>query len=114
MKQKENHVFQQYIKAMLEKQGKTNFSNTVKKLSHDQLTRTMNKTYPWQTLLWIFVSRLVNVLGGHLVLDDTVFNKPYSKVDQSLRRFVRYVWSNKDQKVVVGINVVFLSSGYYL
>lgn len=108
MTKKENHVYTQYIKALLEKQGKTNFSNTLKKLSHDQLTRTMNNEYPWQTLLWNFITALVSIAGGYLVLDDTVILKSYSTVDESLRRFVRYVWSNKDQKVVRGINVVFV------
>jgi hypothetical protein len=72
--------------------------------SHDRLTRRLHGPWSGHTLLELALRTLFTVAGGYLILDDTVIVKPYA----SLLREAAWVWSTKDQKVVLGISLVLL------
>lgn len=98
-----NHIIN-YIKTVLKSQGKINFSNIVNSISHDSLTRTLSKNIQWQKLFWQFLSPFLKYMKAYLIIDDTILEKPYSK----LSTIVRYLFSNKDKKTIRGINIVVL------
>lgn len=93
-----------YLKAILENQGKINFSYTGKSLSHDGLTRALKESYPWQKLQWDFTKSFLKGFPFYLVLDDTILEKPYSR----LREWIRYVFSHKDNRCIRGVQIVVL------
>jgi putative transposase len=72
--------------------------------SHDRLTRMLQGTWSGHTLLDLALRALFTVVGGYLIVDDTVVEKPYA------RRFgeAAWVWSSKQSKVVFGVPVVLL------
>lgn len=74
--------------------------------SHDTLSRTLKDTkLEWQTLLRAFISRAFgNLSGGHLIIDDVVLNKRYAKCIENLS----WVYSSKEQRSVLGLNLVIL------
>src|SRR5919109_1324270 len=49
------------------------------KASHDRLTRMLNGDWSGQTLLDWALRLLFLVVGGYLMVDDTVVEKPYAK-----------------------------------
>lgn len=74
-------------------------------VSHDHLTRTIQKRFPWQQIMLVVVQRLFGVLhGGYLLIDDTVIPKPYAKKMDG----ASYVHSSVLNKTVYGYNVVLL------
>lgn len=74
-------------------------------VSHDQMTRFLVKRRLWMRwMLWI-VQKLFGILmGGYLILDDTVIAKPYAR---SLKG-ASFVHSSVLDRVVYGYDVVFL------
>lgn len=73
--------------------------------SHDQLTRTLQKRFPWQQLLVLVVQRLFGVLTkGCLIIDDTVIAKPYAKQLQG----AAFAYSSSLKTIVYGYHVVLL------
>jgi len=46
--------------------------------SHDRLTRMLNGGWSGQTLLGWALRLLFRVVGGYLMVDDTVVEKPYA------------------------------------
>jgi hypothetical protein len=102
------HVNKQYIAEILNNQGKINFSNFTQKCSSSQLTRFMTKTYNWQKLLFMFIHSLINLLGAFIIIDDTIIEKPYSKAKREKGEIVRYVYSHKHHKVIIGIQLVLM------
>src|ERR671938_990821 len=72
--------------------------------SHDQLTRMLQGTWSGHTLLNLALRLLFTVVGGYLILDDTVIEKPYAR----LLGEAAWVWSSKQRKVVFGVSVVLL------
>jgi hypothetical protein len=54
--------------------------------------------------LFVEVKELIVLHGGTLSVDDTVLDKPYSK----LIPFVKHFWSGKHHRVVVGANLITL------
>jgi len=72
--------------------------------SHDRVTRMLNGTWSGQTLLDLALRALFAVVGGYLILDDTVVEKPYAR----LLGEAAWVWSNKQNKVVFGVALVLL------
>lgn len=72
--------------------------------SHDRLTRMLKGDWSGQTLFEWALKLLFTVVGGHLKLDDTVMEKPYSKKFYE----AAYMYSNKEQKIVFGISLVLL------
>lgn len=102
------HAITKYITSILENQGKRNFSTMTQSLSHDQLTRAMGKDFPIQTLIWRFLQPFLQALGAYFILDDTIVEKPYSRIDYETTPFIRWVFSHKDNKPVKGIQVVCL------
>jgi len=72
---------------------------------HDQIARFLVKRRLWQRwMLWI-VQKLFGVLmGGYLILDDTVIAKPYAKNLEG----ASFVHSSVLDRVVYGYNVVLL------
>src|SRR5918999_5045791 len=74
------------------------------KASHDCLTRMLNGSWSGQTLLDVALRVLFQVVGGYLIVDDTVVEKPYAQ----LLNEAGWVWSSKRNKVVYGVSVVLL------
>jgi putative transposase len=72
--------------------------------SHDRLTRMLHGHWSGHTLLDLALRALFAVVGGHLILDDTVVEKPYAR----LLGEAAWVWSSKHSKVVFGVSLVVL------
>jgi hypothetical protein len=72
--------------------------------SHDRLTRMLKGQWSGQTLLELALRALFPVVGGHLIIDDTIVVKPYA----ALLDEASWVWSTKHNRVVFGISVVLL------
>jgi hypothetical protein len=72
--------------------------------SHDCLTRMLNGNWSGQTLLDLALRVLFQVVGGYLIVDDTVVEKPYARWLEE----AGWVWSSKRNKVVYGVSVVLL------
>lgn len=108
MKNKETHALLQYTKVILESQEKPNLVNNPTALSGKQLIKVLSTKFPWQTLLWNFLCHLLHCLDTYLILDDTVLEKRHSNPDKQKDSFIRYAYSNKENKVISGIHVVFL------
>src|SRR5262245_16213391 len=73
-------------------------------VSHDQLTRMLQGTWSGHTLLDLALRTLFSVVGGYLIVDDTVVAKAYAR----LLGEAAWVWSNRERKVVFGVSVVLL------
>jgi len=52
--------------------------------SHDRLNRVLTGNWSGQKLLEIALRLLFTVVGGYLIIDDTVIDKPFSKRIQGL------------------------------
>ena len=74
------------------------------KASHDRLTRMLNGDWSGQTLLDWALRILFLVVGGYLIVDDTVVEKPHAKRLNE----AGWVWSSKRNKAVYGVSVVLL------
>jgi hypothetical protein len=74
------------------------------KASHDRLTRMLNGDWSGQTLLDWALRLLFLVVGGYLIVDDTVVEKPHAKRLNE----AGWVWSSKRNKAVYGVSVVLL------
>jgi Transposase DDE domain len=72
--------------------------------SHDRLTRMLKGRWSGQTLLDVALRAWFTVMGGELLIDDTVVEKPYA----ALLEEAAGVWSTQHNKVVFGIPVVLL------
>jgi hypothetical protein len=72
--------------------------------SHDQLTRLLIGPWSGHTLLDLALPTLFQVLGGDLIVDDTVVEKPSATWLEE----ASWVWSSKRRQVVFGIPVVLL------
>jgi Transposase DDE domain len=72
--------------------------------SHDRLTRMLKGRWSGQTLLDVALRALFTVMGGELIIDDTIVEKPYAAVLEE----AAWVWSTKQNQVVFGIPVVLL------
>lgn len=75
-------------------------------VSHDQINRLLtNKTWSGKDLFDKAFPSLV-AEGGTLTVDDTVIDKPYSKLEAN--ELVGYFYSGRHHGVVKGINLVVL------
>jgi putative transposase len=74
------------------------------KASHDCLTRMLDGDWSGQTLLDWALRLLFLVVGGYLIVDDTVVEKPHAKRLNE----AGWVWSSKRNKAVYGVSVVLL------
>jgi hypothetical protein len=72
--------------------------------SHDRLTRMLWGQWSGQTPLELALRALFTVVGGYLIVDDTIVEKPQA----SLLEEATWVWSTKHNKVVFGIPFVLL------
>jgi Transposase DDE domain len=72
--------------------------------SHDRLTRMLAGDWSGQTLLEHALRALFTVVGGDLVVEDPVWEKP----DATCLTEAAWVWSSKQNKVVLGIPLVLL------
>src|SRR3990167_2535650 len=74
--------------------------------SHDSLTRILNDPrLEWQTLLSSLALRIVGKLSdGWLIIDDTVIPKQFAKVVEN----ISWVFSSKEGRSVLGLNIVVL------
>ena len=73
----------------------------VPKASHDCLTRMLNGDWSGQTLLDWALRLLFLVVGGYLIVDDTVVEKPHAKRLNE----AGWVGSSKRNKAVYGVSV---------
>lgn len=74
--------------------------------SHDGITRSLLKWFPWEQYMLFVVHRFFGMLsGGYLIIDDTVIAKPYAKKMEGVASFVH---SSVLERVVFGYNIVFL------
>jgi putative transposase len=72
--------------------------------SHDRLTRMLWGQWSGQTLLELALRALFTVVGGDLIVDDTIVEKPHA----SLLEEATWVWSTKHNQVVFGMPFVLL------
>jgi hypothetical protein len=73
-------------------------------VSHDQLTRMLQGAWSGHILLNLALRALFTVVGGYLLVDDTVVEKPYAR----LLGEAAWVWSSKQRTVVFGASMVLL------
>jgi putative transposase len=64
----------------------------------------LNGEWSGQTLLDWALRLLVVVVGGYLIVDDTVVEQPHAK----RLKEAGWVWSSKRNKAVYGVSVVLL------
>jgi hypothetical protein len=72
--------------------------------SPDRLTRMLKGRWSGQTLLDVALRALCTVMGGELLIDATIGEKPYA----ALLEEAVWVWSTKHNEVVFGMPVVLL------
>lgn len=72
-------------------------------VSHDALTRMLTAPCDWHKRLWQEVTKRLPLQGGWLALDDTVLDKFGAMIWG-----VAWVYSARQQRVVLGLNVVVL------
>jgi hypothetical protein len=72
--------------------------------AHDAYTRLLYRLEPDAEALWTEVQPEVGRVGGFLVLDDTVLDKPHARKMELVHR----LWSGKHKSVVRGIGLVTL------
>jgi len=102
-----SHLITPYILALLIYQKITSISQMSRflgTLSHDRLTDLLDSNWDGQTLLNSFASKLLNLFGGYLIIDDTVISKPYSKLLDGFG----YIYDHSQNKAVYGIGIVLL------
>lgn len=73
-------------------------------VSHDRLTRVLTGNWSGQKLLEMAFRLLFTVIGGYLIIDDTVIGKPFSKAVEGLS----WVYDSSQKKTVWGYSVVVL------
>jgi len=72
--------------------------------AHDRLTRMLKGRWSGQTRLDVALRALFTVMGGELMIDDTMVETP----DAALLEEAAWVWSTQQHQVVFGIPVVRL------
>jgi hypothetical protein len=72
--------------------------------AHDAFTRLLQRLEPDPGTLWLEARTQVALVGGALVLDDTVLDKPHARHIDLVGRH----WSGKHRRVVRGIDLVSL------
>jgi hypothetical protein len=79
-------------------------AQTLEHASHDQLTQMLRGRWSGHTLLDMALRALFTVVGGYLIVDDTVVEKPSA----ALLEEAVWVWSTKHNQGVFGIPLVLL------
>jgi hypothetical protein len=72
--------------------------------SHDQLTRRLQGAWSGHRRLNLALRVLCSVVGGSLLVEDPVVEKPYARVLGE----AAWVWSSQPRPVVCGVSVVLL------
>ena len=111
MTQSETQAPLQYIKGILAERGKINCSYLAGRSgcwSHDALTRFLNGSNDFPECVVLKLAPLLVAFGAYFILDDTVIKKPHSRPSKEVGKIVRYLYSNTEGQVVVGINIVLL------
>jgi hypothetical protein len=72
--------------------------------SHDRLTRMLRSQWSGPTRLDLPLRALFPVVGGYLIVDDTIVEQPYA----ALLEEAAWVWSTKHNQVVFGMPLVLL------
>jgi len=96
-----------YVTALLYFPGMSTcmaIAQALQHVSHDRLTRMLTGDWSGHTLLELALRALFTVVGGDLIVDDTVVEKPYA----TLLDEAAWVWSSKQNKVVFGVPLVLL------
>lgn len=73
-------------------------------ITHDSVNRFLIREHYTQEDLFNEIKGKIELEGGILSIDDTVIDKPYSKI----RGLIGYYWSGKHKRVVLGINLLTL------
>jgi len=73
-------------------------------VSHDRLNRVLTGNWPGQKLLEITFRLLFAIVGGYLIIDDTVIEKTFSKAIEGLS----WVYDSAKKKSVWGYSIVLL------
>ena len=72
-----------YLRALLYFTNITTCSamaDALDRVSHDQLTRMLQGAWSGHILLNLALRALFTVVGGYLLVDDTVVEKPYARL----------------------------------
>lgn len=72
--------------------------------AHDSVTRWLAKSKLQPKLLWKYAKPMVDVNGGYLILDDTVYDKWYAPKNE----LAKFQYSGTHHRPVRGIGVVTL------
>ncbi len=73
-------------------------------ISHDSVNRFLLRESYEPKDLFAEASKLLNLAGGTLNVDDSTLDKPYSQHME----LVSYFWSGKHHRVVKGLNLITL------
>lgn len=84
----------------------TRLSEVMKTISHDSINRFLERERYEAKDLFEEEKNKIDLMGGILTVDDTVWDKPYS--DPKKAAFIDYFWSGKHHQVVKGINLITL------
>jgi hypothetical protein len=95
------YVYTLALVMMQFKQTATNIECLLGLASHDQLTRALNLHDIGKKLL-DFIAMPGQLIGGYLILDDTITQKPYAQAFEA----ASYVYSSSKGKAVYGYNLV--------
>jgi hypothetical protein len=71
-------------------------------MAHDAVSRWLSKNKLTPKIVWQRAAAMVNPKTGYLILDDTLLDKPYSRITA----LVKAQYSGKHHRVVSGIDLV--------
>ena len=80
----------------------TAMAESLKTVSHDRLTGMLKGDWSGHELVETTLKALFMPVGGYLIIDDTVVEKPYSTESEE----ASWVWSVRQKKSVFGIHPV--------
>ena len=99
-------LYSDYLLLAPKNRGCTHLASSMEKISHDSVRNFLVREDYTPKDLFDRVSSLVDLLGGILSVDDSIWDKPYSNA--RLNSLIGRHYSGKHKKVVQGICLVTL------